>query len=187
MITRALEEKEYKKIIQLILNGFVIEGKKRVEPNAQVAIALQLQANLGLRIGDVLQLKPCNFKNGKLETIEEKTGKLQYRTVNKNVYSFIKEYISTKKLNADDNLFSVKVKNVQKILRKVTAFLNLENISTHSFRKMYATKIYEESNFNLELVKKALNHADLTSTQKYINVNQQAVNEVCGRINYLII
>ena len=66
MATRVLELDEYKKIIGLLLTGFIKEGVGAVRSNKQIALALQLQASLGLRIGDVLNLHVNNFRNGKL-------------------------------------------------------------------------------------------------------------------------
>ena len=69
MATRPLEVNEYKKIIELLNNGFnyTLEGKEKVfRPNYQIALALTLQANLGLRIGDVLELKVSSFKGDKV-------------------------------------------------------------------------------------------------------------------------
>ena len=70
MITRPLEKEEYKKIMELLDSGFTYteDGKEKTfRPNQQIALALSLQANLGLRIGDVLSLKVSNFKVNKLE------------------------------------------------------------------------------------------------------------------------
>ena len=85
---RPLEKEEYDKIMDLCKNGFEYydDGRKRkFRPNEQLAMTFLLQANLGLRISDVLKLTPSTLKNDKLEIIEKKTGKLQYRDINKNL------------------------------------------------------------------------------------------------------
>lgn len=76
MATRPLEMEEYKKIMELLNNGFTYleNGKERImNPNPQTAMALMLEANLGLRISDVLRLKVGSFKRDKLEIREKKT------------------------------------------------------------------------------------------------------------------
>ena len=50
MATRPLELAEYKQIIELFLNGFKNKDSSVFRPNRQIALALQLQASLGLRI-----------------------------------------------------------------------------------------------------------------------------------------
>ena len=89
---RPLEKEEYDQIMDLCRKGFEYfqDGKKRkFRPNEQLAMTFLLQANLGLRISDVLKLTPSTLKNDKLEIIEKKTGKLQYRDINKNLKCII--------------------------------------------------------------------------------------------------
>ena len=180
MITRPLEKSEYKRIMELIESGFTYtEGdkEKTFRPNHQIALALTLQANLGLRIGDVLSLKVSNFKGNKLEIREDKTDKLQYREVNPTIVNIIKDYAIDNKLSKNDNIFSIKVRVIQKQLKIICNYLELDNISTHSFRKMYATLQYELNNNNIELIKELLNHSSIATTQRYIRVSQEAINK----------
>ena len=185
MTTRVLELSEYRKIIELFLNGFTAEDGKIFRPNRQIALALQLQASLGLRIGDVLNLRVNSFKNGKLEIREDKTEKLQYREINRNVFDHIKDYAIEKKLSQTDKLFSIGIRAVQTQLKLITDFLGLDNISTHSFRKMYATTVYEGNGHNLELVKELLNHTSIATTQRYIRVSQQAIDKASASVNFI--
>lgn len=185
MATRVLELVEYKNIIELFLDGFTKKDKSTFRPNRKIALALQLQASLGLRIGDVLNLRVNNFKNGKMETKEEKTEKLQYRDINPNVYNYIKDYAIDNKLSQTDKLFRIKVRTVQQQLKMITDYLGLDNIGTHSFRKMFATTAYEQNNHNLELVKELLNHASVATTQRYIRVSQQAINQASATIDFI--
>ncbi len=59
----------------------------------------------------------------------------------------------------------------------IVNYFGLENISTHSFRKLYATLQYEKSNGNIELIKELLNHTSIATTQKYIRVSQQEIDK----------
>ena len=54
--TRALSKEEYEKIIETIQYGFIYNGIK-VQPNPRIATAFVVQANTGLRIGDLLNLR----------------------------------------------------------------------------------------------------------------------------------
>ena len=69
MKTRPITVEEFTEIITAIKEGFVYReaGKdKKFRANTRMAFALQLQANLGIRVGDVLALTPNSFKlNGR--------------------------------------------------------------------------------------------------------------------------
>jgi len=185
MASRPLELSEYREIVRLLNNGFIAENKSVFRPNKPVAIALQLEASLGLRIGDVLSLRVNNFRDGKLEIHEEKTGKLQYRDIHRGVYDYVRDYAIENQLPPTAKLFIISVRAVQDRLKAVTDYLRLENITTHSFRKMYATCAYEENNNNLELVKELLNHSTIATTQRYIRVSQQSINTASAKVNFI--
>lgn len=180
MATRPLTMEEYKTIMELLDNGFTYmedDKEKRFRPNHQVALALRLEANLGLRVSDVLRLQVKSFKADKLEIIEKKTNKLQYRAIDPSITNMIKDYAIEKGLKNEDNIITISEKAIQKQLRIVCAYLQLDNISTHSFRKMYATNQYELNNNNIELIKELLNHSSIAVTQRYIKVSQQAIDK----------
>ena len=190
MADRPIEINEYKQVIELLMSGFTYKdptGKDKIfRPNKQIALALQLQASIGLRIGDVLELKVSSFKNGKLQIREDKTNKLQYREVNTSVINAIMQYALETKLNNTDKLFSIGVRAVQKQLKIICDYLGLDNIATHSFRKLYAVTVYEQNNNNIELVKEMLNHTSIATTQRYIRVCQQEIDKASKEINFMI-
>lgn len=189
MADRPIEIDEYKRVINLMLTGFqyTSEGKNRAfRPNKQLALALQLQASLGLRIGDVLKLKVNSFKNGKLEIKEDKTDKLQYRDIDSDITNVVLQYALGKKLDKKDKLFDVGVRAIQKQLKIVCDYLDLDNIGTHSFRKLYAVTAYENNNNNIQLLKEMLNHTSIATTQRYIRVTQKEINEASRKINYMV-
>ena len=55
--TRAVSKEEFELIIKTISTGFALPDGRRVKPNERVATVLTLQANLGLRVGDVVKLR----------------------------------------------------------------------------------------------------------------------------------
>lgn len=210
MTTRPITIEEYKNIITLIREGFTYEvpeyetivrnvrgkeiknrklilfRKKKFRPNPQIALALQLEANIGLRISDILRLKVKSFKGGKIQITEKKTGELQYRDINQTVYNAINEYALERGLTKEDNLFSITTKAVHKQLKIVTDYLDLINVSTHSFRKMYATMQYELNGRDAILVKDLLNHSSMATTEKYVRLNQKKINEASEKYCIMI-
>ncbi len=184
---RPLEKEEYDEIMELCKNGFEYydNGKKRkFRPNEQLAMTFLLQANLGLRISDVLTLTPSTLKNDKLEIIEKKTGKLQYRDINKNLKSIIYEYALEHNIKADEYIIKLKRRGVHKQLSIITNYLKLSNISSHSLRKLYSMTVYNSTDGDIELLKELLNHSSIATTQKYIRRTQDEINKVSASIDF---
>lgn len=185
---RPLEYDEYMTIITLCQKGFTYKDEYGVKhifrPNKQLAMTFMLQANLGLRISDVLKLKPSTFKNDKLEVIEKKTGKLQYRTINRNLKELIYEYALENNIKSNDYLIQVKVRAIQKQLSIIANYLNLTNISSHSFRKLFGVTVYNKTNGNIELLKELFNHSNIATTQRYIKVSQKQIDEISSSIDF---
>ena len=59
----------------------------------------------------------------------------------------------------------------------MTDYLGMEGVGTHSFRKYFATSIYLENGYNIELVRTLLQHSSSAITQKYIGIGQRDVEE----------
>ena len=138
--TVALTVEQYKNIIQTMK-----EGCSGCRPNHRIATALMLEGNLGLRISDILRLRLCDIiKDGeryRLSIIEQKTGKARVFTVPIALYQFIRLYCMDSHIPEDAIIFPLTERQVQKHLQIVCAYLGYEGISTHSFRKFYATEI----------------------------------------------
>lgn len=77
--TRALNKEEYRLIIDCIKKGFDMPAGTAVKANPRIAMALQCEALLGLRISDILRLRLDQFiadgSNYFVEVKEQKTGK----------------------------------------------------------------------------------------------------------------
>lgn len=174
ILTVALTQEQYKNIIKTMLNGF-----SGFRPNKQIATALQLEANLGMRISDILNLRLNQIiqdgERYRLNVIEQKTGKKRTFTVPPQIYQFIYIYCLENKIAPNELIFKVKKRNVQQQLKKVVDFLGYENISTHSFRKFFATNLYYDNNNDILLVQEVLQHASSKTTQRYIKISRTAV------------
>ncbi|MVX64656.1 tyrosine-type recombinase/integrase [Clostridium chromiireducens] len=171
--TLALSEEQYSKIINTMVTGFEFEGKQ-IQPNSRIATALVIEANLGIRIGDVLNLHLTDIiKDGerfRLDVIEDKTEKSRTFTVPSEIYNFIKEYCLKNDIKETAKIFQLGERAVQKQLKLVCDFLGYKGISTHSFRKYFATNIYINNNYNIELVRQLLQHSVVETSQKYIGI-----------------
>lgn len=161
--TVALTEEQYKSIIVSIQTGFVCEEGHIVKPNKRIATALSLEANLGLRISDILQLRLSGIIHDgnryRLNIVEQKTKKKREFTVPIEIYSFIQNYALENNINPVAKLFDISERTVQNHLQLICKYLGYENVSTHSFRKYFFTSIYVNNNYNIELVRVLLQHS----------------------------
>ena len=58
-------------------------------------------------------------------------------------------------------MFPLTTRAVQKQLALVCDYLGYEGISTHSFRKWYATEIYNKNGYDIALFQRIKRHAEL--------------------------
>lgn len=168
----AVTEEQYDKIIETIREGFPNHF-----PNNRIATILVVQANLGLRVGDVLNLKLNDIiKDGnryRLDIVEEKTTKKRTFTVPTEVFNYIKMYTLENGIKPTAKIFPLTVRAVQKHLKACCDYLGYTNISTHSFRKYFATEIYINNQFDVRLVQKLLQHSSIVTTQRYIGISDE--------------
>lgn len=174
--TVALTTEQYKEIISTMKNGFI-----GCRPNERIATALMLEANLGLRISDILRLRPADIvRDGeryRLAITEQKTGKARVFTVPLALYQFIRCYCLDHGIAPDAVIFPLTERAVQKHLKLVCDYLGITGVSTHSFRKYYATEIYQNSSYNIALVQQLLQHSSAAVTQRYIGIQQKEVEQ----------
>lgn len=176
--TIALTNEQYTSIITAIKSGFCYAGRE-YQPNDRIATALTLEANLGMRISDILQLRFCDIvKDGdryRLDISEIKTGKERFFTVPEEIRSYIDEYRTRNHMTEQQRLFDLSERQIQKHLKATCEYLVLDGISTHSFRKYFATQIYINNGYNIELVRQLLQHSSAAVTQRYIGIQQKQV------------
>lgn len=89
--TKALTTEQYKEIIQTMREGF-----SGCRSNERIATALVLEGNLGLRISDILKLRPCDIvRDGdryRLEITEQKQASAacsRFRLLSSNISKII--------------------------------------------------------------------------------------------------
>ena len=174
--TIALTTEQYAEIIQTMREGF-----SGCRPNERIATILVLEGNLGLRISDILKLRLCDIKKDgdryRLDIIEQKTGKQRIFTVPLVIYQYVENYCLRMGIKRTDIIFRVTDRAVQKQLHIVCDYLGYEGISTHSFRKWYATEIYKNSGYDIVLVQRLLQHSSSATTQRYIGMEPQKIEQ----------
>ena len=174
--TKALTTEQYKEIIQTMK-----EGGCGFRGNERIATALVLEGNLGLRISDILNLRPCDIlldgDRYRLEIVEQKTSKKRVFTVPLVIKQYIDNYCLRNGIKDTEKIFPITERAVQKQLKLVCDYLELDGISTHSFRKWYATEIYKNNDYDIVLVQRLLQHSSSATTQKYIGLEPLKIEE----------
>lgn len=176
----ALTEEQYNRSIELLRNGFMLDGKL-VKPNERIATIEVLQATLGLRLGDTLKLRMSSFvKDGtryRLDIKEQKTNKVRNFTVAMEVYSFIQSYAISRGIGFEAKLFDISERQVERHLNKVFTKMELplRQYGSHSYRKYFSTQVYISNDYNIELVRVLLQHSSIATTQRYLSIGSKQV------------
>ena len=179
--TVSLTKEQYENLIKTIK-----EGCAMFRPNLRAATCLVIEANLGIRISDVLNLRLNSIiqdgsdSNGnpryRLNIVEKKTKKKRTFTVPSELRDYLRNYADINNLRPSDILFDVTERQVQRVLKKACDYLGYEGISTHSFRKFYATNVYSQTH-DILLVKHLLQHSDVKTSQVYIGIAPERVEK----------
>lgn len=172
--TTALTTEQYREIITTMK-----QGGCDFRPNERIATALVLEGNLGLRISDIIRLRLCDIVSDggryRLAITEQKTGKQRVFTVPLVIYQYIENYCLRNDIGRNDVMFPLTTRAIQKQLAIVCDYLGYQGISTHSFRKWYATEIYQKNGYDIALVQHLLQHSSASITQRYIGIEPQRI------------
>jgi site-specific recombinase XerD len=107
-----------------------------------------------------------------LEIVEQKTRKKRQFTVPDQIYNFILEYAIAGGIKKDELLFPISARQVQKIIKYAADHMGLEGVGSHSFRKYASTQVYLKEK-DIFLLKQLLQHASVSTTQRYINIDSK--------------
>lgn len=127
-----------------------------------------LIAETGLRISEVLSLRPLDFdKSNKMITISGKGSKLRHCYYSPRIADMLNKYYRYTKMG--DNLFNGDERIIRKkIWMALHKHSNAIKTSPHILRHSFATLMISNgmSLVNLQCI---LGHSDITTTRKYIN------------------
>lgn len=104
--TIAITAEQYKTIIATMKQGF-----SGCRPNERIATALILEANLGLRISDIVKLRLADIVHDgdryRLSIVEQKTRKARTFTVPLALYQFIRCYCLDHNISPEARIFPI--------------------------------------------------------------------------------
>ena len=183
-VTNIIDNESLKEVVHLIRNGYTDLDGVPHKPNPQIATILILQANMGCRIGDIVNMRKEDIvfdsNAWKLNIIEEKTGKARPFIIPRPVKDIIDMYCKDNAINSG-RLFTIKKHAVWKQMRAVTKYLGLENTSCHSLRKASAMRVYISSGKDIALTCDYLNHSSPKTTMRYLKRSSKQMDEAISK------
>ncbi len=153
----------------------------------KIAFLTIIGINVGLRISDLLKLKHSDFSGNTISLIEQKTGKRREIKINENIqnaYTIYRSKIGF--FNPDDFLFISQKKSVysnrhvNRLLKSIFGTKN-KNISSHSLRKTFGRRVWENDNFSdraLITLSKLFNHTSTSTTRIYLGIQQEEIDDI---------
>lgn len=151
-----------------------------------------------LRVSDILPLTWSDILHkGSLTKSEKKTGKVRKIPFNLNIQTRIEElYMLLKRPNPNELIFkskftgtSISPQYLNRIMKewKIKYKLNIENFSTHTFRKTFGRYVYDTSENKSEallLLNRIFNHSSIEITKVYICIRKDEINSIFNSIRF---
>ena len=136
--------------------------------NPRNRLMLELMARGGMRIGEVLNLKPNDIDDRKAIIRDPKSGReLEVVFIPKKVADRLKDYIRNQGIKLDKRIFPISYPAARTVVKKAGRIVGI-NLRPHDLRRHAATYA-SRSGTPLEIVSKIiLRHANLATTQRYL-------------------
>lgn len=165
--------------------------------NYSFSLLIAVGCFTGLRISDLLKLKWCDILNvDNLIVTEQKTDKKRTIKLNPQLQRHIK---ACYKVVAPDTLdtpcFLSRIRTVYSVQRinvvlknlKYRYSLKISNFSSHSLRKSFGRRIYENagnSEHALVMLSQIFNHSNTAITRRYLGLKQEEIFEMYDSLSF---
>lgn len=131
-----------------------------------VAIALRVSLETGLRIGDVLALKPENITDNKISVIAQKTRKPMCAEIPKEYARYLERHAVWCFPSPRDATKHRTRQSVWACVKRAVARLSIaENVTPHTARKIFAVERFKRK--GLRETQNALQHDSVSTTLLY--------------------
>ena len=136
--------------------------------NRRDRLLLELMARGGMRIGEVLKLRPEDIDGVKVTLWHPKSGNDREMVfIPKRVAERLRGYVTEQNLKAGDRIFSLTYNGARLAVRRAGGRLGIA-LRPHELRR-YAATFASRSGVPLEVVSKViLRHKNLSTTQRYL-------------------
>lgn len=154
----------------------------------------------GLRVSDLLSLTWSKIL-GEDEFVlyEKKTNKRRVIRINSGFQAHARDCFNALEINNEDEfcflnryggLISLQMINRNLKAIKVKYQLRIRNFSTHSLRKTWARKIWENENAqgrgeqSLVILSEMMNHSSVAITRRYLGIRQQEIGQIYESLQF---
>jgi integrase len=131
-------------------------------------IMLELMAKAGMRIGEVLKIRPGDVKDRKITLSDPKSGReSEIVFIPQKLADRLREYIQDKGIEPDQRIFPITYNAARVMVNKAGKLVEI-HLRPHDLRRFSATHA-SRSGTPIEIVSKIiLRHAHLATTQRYL-------------------
>ncbi|WP_340113641.1 tyrosine-type recombinase/integrase [Maribellus mangrovi] len=162
-----------------------------VDKKCIIGFYIVLSINIGTRVGDTLKIKHGDLLSDKINLKEKKTKKTREITLNsvvKRAYQKLTDKLDEIHFRyTDDDFVFVSQKgtvyrtqSINVILKKIFNSKKLQ-ISSHSLRKSFSRKIYDnmnQSEYALVLLSDLLSHSNISITKRYLGIRAEIIENL---------
>ncbi len=136
--------------------------------NTRNRLMLELMARGGMRVGEVLNLKPVDIQERTLAIQNPKSGRTGEAVyVPRKLLVRLSDYVRTIKIGLNDHIFPISYVAAWSMVKKAGNLVEIE-LRPHDLRRHAATYA-SRSGTPIEIISKViLRHADLSTTQRYL-------------------
>ena len=138
-------------------------------------LLVSLLLSTGLRVSEVVSLTPNDFNpvdkslkvigKGNKEAIVFITN-----VISKDLVSDLEKYITNNGILVHWKIFDISVRDTQRLIRKWSLKAGIDKrVTPHTLRHTFGTLLNVELGLPIEVVKEAMRHKDIRTTQKYVH------------------
>lgn len=150
----------------------------------------------GLRITDMLKFRVRDVRDtkGKIKEHfyirEKKTNKEKRMKFHSDLRNILKDYVKGKPdyeylfLSKKGNNKPISRQQAYRVLKDAANKFELDSIGCHTMRKTFGYQLYDKTHDGIT-IKEILNHDDLSTTLRYIGVNQDRKDKIIEEVSYL--
>jgi len=184
--------KKEKKLPEILSKNEISKLLKAVKNLKHKAI-LYLVYSAGLRVGEVVKLKPTDIDSDRMliHIIQGKGKKDRYTILSETALSILRQYVKVYKpehwlfpgQHPDKHLTE---RSVQKVFDNARIDAKIrKNVSVHNLRHSFATHLLE-GGVNLRYIQELLGHSSSKTTEIYTHVTQKNLSNIISPLDTIM-
>jgi len=184
--------KKEKKLPEILSKNEISKLLKAVKNLKHKAI-LYLVYSAGLRVGEVVKLKPTDIDSDRMliPIIQGKGKKDRYTILSETALSILRQYVKVYKpehwlfpgQHPDKHLTE---RSVQKVFDNARIDAKIrKNVSVHNLRHSFATHLLE-GGVNLRYIQELLGHSSSKTTEIYTHVTQKNLSNIISPLDTIM-